>query len=110
MVEDISEYIEPDNPHISWKAAISKTCKGIEVGLLKHNVKYGSSIFRPVSILSAASAEDMLRMRIDDRIRKLPLAKTEEEERELLDDLLGYLVNLRAYMATHKPEVWGDFE
>ena len=110
MVEDISEYIEPDNPHISWKAAISNTCKSIELGLLKHNDKWGSSIFRPVSILSAASAEDMLRMRIDDRIRKLSSLKSDEDERELIDDLIGYLVNLRAFMSTHKPEIWGDFE
>ena len=52
----------------------------------------------------------MLRMRIDDRIRKLSKENTELEERELLDDLIGYLVNLRAYMHTHKPEIWGLFE
>ena len=96
MVEDVAEYIEPNGRHVSWKAAISETCKGIEDGLLKHHKKWGSSIFRPVSIISAASAEDMLRMRIDDRIRKLSKENTELEERELLDDLIGYLVNLRA--------------
>jgi hypothetical protein len=117
MVEDMGEYIEPTlHQHISWKMAIESSCANIQAGLLKHHEKYGTAIFRPVTVLSNSNAEQSIRMRIDDRIRKLQnlerrfCLETKHEERELIDDLIGYLINFRAYMATHEPEIWGDFE
>ena len=117
MVEDVAQYIEPNKTaHISWKMAIESSCANIQSGLLKHHEKYGTAIFRPVTVLSNANAEQSIRMRIDDRIRKLQnldrtfSIKSAHEERELIDDLIGYLVNFRAYMATHEPDIWGEFE
>ena len=102
---------DPQNQHIGWAHAIREQCDLIRDGLLIHNEKYGSSIFRPVTILSSVNAEDALRMRIDDRIRKLSCSKiTPQQERELIDDLIGYLINFRAYMANHEPELWSVFE
>jgi len=102
--------------HISWKDAITRTCNDVHSGLLKHHEKYGTAIFRPVTILSSASAEQTIRIKIDDRIRKLQnldrtfSLKSAETERELIDDLIGYLVNFRAFMVVHNPEVWREFE
>jgi len=106
----VDTHAESRVQHISWSEAIREQCSLIQTGLLRYNEKYGSSIFRPVTVLSSVSAEQALRMRIDDRIRKLGNAVTPEEERELVDDLIGYLINFRAYMHTHQPEVWADFE
>ncbi len=103
-------YGDSTKQHVSWSEAIREQCSLIQTGLLRHNDKYGSSIFRPVTILSSIGAEDALRMRIDDRIRKLGNAVTPEEERELVDDLIGYLINFRAYMHTHEPQIWGAFD
>jgi len=104
---------EPSNnvtPHISWKMAIETTLESIRTGMLRHHAKWGSSIFQPVTILSSVSAEDAIRLRIDDRLRKLSQCRSEDEERELIDDLIGYLINLRAFNTVHKPDVWSDFE
>lgn len=110
--EDIATdpYGDSNRQHKSWSEAIREQCSLIQTGLLRYNDKYGSSIFRPVTILSNGNAEQSLRMWIDDRIRKLSNANTPEEERELIDDLIGYLVNFRAYMHTHEPEIWGAFD
>ena len=117
MVEDIVTNMESDRTaHISWKEAIEKSCANIQAGLLKHHEKYGTAIFRPVTVLSNGNAEQSIRMRIDDRIRKLQnldrrfCLEIKNEERELIDDLIGYLINFRAYMAIHEPDVWGEFE
>lgn len=110
MAEDMSQPYNEATLHVSWRGAITKQCDEIKDGLLKHHEKWGTSIFRPVTILSAVSAEDALRIRIDDRIKKLQKAETKDQERELVDDLIGYLVNFRAYMSVHNPDVWRDFE
>jgi hypothetical protein len=111
--EDVSRdpLADPRNQHLSWTHSIRKQCELIRDGLLIHNEKYGSSIFRPVTILSSISAEDALRLRIDDRIRKLSCKNiSRQQERELVDDLIGYLINFRAFMSHHEPEIWEVFE
>ena len=109
--EDMADpFANEVNQHISWSYTIRQQCEIIRDGLIKHNDKYGSSIFRPHTILSSSSTEDALRMRIDDRIRKLSKCTSKAQERELVDDLIGFLINFRAYMSHHEPETWKVFE
>lgn len=109
-MEDMSEPYNNQSNHTSWKVAIESTLASIRAGMLRHHEKWGSSIFQPVTILSSVGAEDAIRLRIDDRLRKLQKCRSEAEERELIDDLIGYLINLRAFNSIHKPDVWGGFE
>jgi len=109
-MEDMSEPSNNVARNTSWKLAIENTLSSIRDGMLRHHQKWGSSIFQPVTILSSIGAEDAIRLRIDDRLRKLTKCRSESEERELIDDLIGYLINLRAFNSIHKPDVWRDFE
>ena len=109
--EDMPDpFADETNQTISWSYAIRQQCEMVRDGLLKHNDKYGSSIFRPHTILSSSTTEEALRMRIDDRIRKLSKCTNKEQEKELVDDLIGFLINFRAFMFTHEPETWKVFE
>jgi hypothetical protein len=60
--------------------------------LLQKNAAYGDSALNPVRIVSKASAEEQIRVRIDDKLSRL--ARGSEAGEDVLGDLLGYLVLL----------------
>lgn len=56
------------------------------------NAAYGDSALNPVRIVSRASAEEQIRVRIDDKLSRLARGSAAGED--VLHDLLGYLVIL----------------
>lgn len=71
-------------------AAIEK----IKKLLLKKNNAYGDSALSPLSIFSSASAEDGIRQRIDDKLKRIKNVGLSDETEDTLLDLAGYLVLL----------------
>lgn len=71
-------------------AAIEK----IKKLLLKKNDAYGDSALSPLSIFSSASAEDGIRQRIDDKLKRIKNVGLSDETEDTLLDLAGYLVLL----------------
>ena len=71
-------------------AAIDK----IKKLLLKKNDAYGDSALSPLSIFSSASAEDGIRQRIDDKLKRIKNAGLVDATEDTLQDLAGYLILL----------------
>ena len=70
---------------------IRAKCAEIAEFLVEKNRAYGDSALQPVAIFARGEAEDLIRVRIDDklnRIRNAPEAFGEDPVR----DLIGYLV------------------
>jgi hypothetical protein len=66
----------------------------IEQMLLAKNAAYGNSALDPVRIFSKSSPEEQIRVRIDDKLKRLQNQMPgDAEDTEL--DLIGYLILLR---------------
>lgn len=110
MSEDQSEYIPPETSSSEWYRQIAQTLDEYKHQILNQHAQFGNALFRPPSIFSGATVESAIRTKIDEVIRKIGQHKNNcDKERELIDTLIGYLVNFRAYMSVHDPDVWGSF-
>lgn len=110
MPEDQSEYIPPETSSSEWYRQISSTLDEYVFHILHQHTKFGNALFRPPSIFSGATVEAAMRTKIDEVIRKIGQHKDNcDKERELIDTLIGYLINFRAYMSVHDPDTWGSF-
>jgi hypothetical protein len=74
---------------------IAVECDALREMLIAKNKEYGSSVFEPIGIFSAATPEDQIDVRIDDKLKRVQtirqLAEVKiHEDTEL--DLIGYLV------------------
>ena len=72
---------------------ITKKVKEIETLLLEKNRKYGDSALNPCRIFSKADAVEQIKVRIDDKLKRLQNEQNDEEE-DVVKDLVGYLVLL----------------
>ena len=72
---------------------ITKKVKEIETLLLEKNRKYGDSALNPCRIFSKADAVEQIKVRIDDKLKRLQNEQSDEDE-DVVKDLVGYLVLL----------------
>ena len=72
---------------------ITKKVKEIETLLLEKNRKYGDSALNPCRIFSKADAVEQIKVRIDDKLKRLQNEQHDEDE-DVVKDLVGYLVLL----------------
>lgn len=72
--------------------AIVKECDSIKALLLEKNESYADSFASPINIFAKGlSPDSQLRVRIDDKLKRIACGKEyKEEETEL--DLVGYLI------------------
>jgi hypothetical protein len=85
----------------STEDLICAECNQIAAMLIEKNRAYGDSALRPLGIFARGSAEDLIRVRIDDklnRIRNQPEAFGEDA----VLDLIGYLVLYRIATVARK--------
>ena len=73
---------------------ISAVCDDVKAMLLEKNRKYGDSALAPVRILSHASPEEAIRVRIDDKLSRICHEQDDEDE-DVINDLIGYLILLK---------------
>ena len=73
---------------------IATTCDAIKALLLEKNRKYGDSALNPVRIFSQSDSMEQIRVRIDDKLSRLRNQQADEDE-DVIDDLIGYLVLLK---------------
>ena len=81
---------------ISTASVISEVCKELESLLLDKNRKYGDSALNPIRMFSNASADEQLRIRMDDKLSRIKSAQGDDQEDAKLD-LIGYLILERVY-------------
>ena len=74
---------------------IKDTIKMIEKLLLSKNKQYGNSALKPLGIFANGSAEELIRVRIDDKLNRLLQGdESIETDTDVILDLIGYLVLL----------------
>ena len=67
---------------------------GIKEMLIQKNKKYGDSALNPIRVFSNASSIEQIKVRLDDKLSRLKTQHIEEDE-DVLDDLIGYLILLK---------------
>lgn len=73
---------------------IKAECREIEKLLLEKNESYGDSAANPVNIFSELDSIEGIKVRIDDKLKRIKYGRNyAKEDTEL--DLIGYLILLR---------------
>jgi len=77
------------------KEKIKQTIKEIEQLLLQKNEQYGDSAMKPIGLFAKGSPDELIRVRIDDKLSRLALGNDSiESDEDIVLDLAGYLVLL----------------
>ena len=74
---------------------IKETIAEVQELLLQKNEQYGNSALEPKRIFANGSAEELIRVRIDDKLNRLMQGDDSiETDEDVIKDLIGYLVLL----------------
>lgn len=73
---------------------ISDECDELKAVLLTKNARYGNSALEPLRVFSKASAVEQILVRLDDKLSRIARGTGEDDE-DVIQDLLGYLVLYR---------------
>lgn len=63
--------------------------------LIAKNQKYGNSAIEPLGIFSDLSPEEGLKVRIDDKLKRIKNGSLQKDDEDVVNDLIGYLVILK---------------
>lgn len=75
----------------STQEIIALVCDEMKAMLIQKNRKYGDSAISPVNIFYRGTAEDALRVRMDDKLSRI-MNRQDDEDEDPEDDLIGYLI------------------
>jgi len=75
----------------STQEIIAFVCDEIKEMLIMKNRKYGDSAIAPVNIFYRGTAEDALRVRMDDKLSRI-MNRQDDEDEDPENDLIGYLI------------------
>lgn len=78
---------------VPFQQRVRRVLNMVEGVLMEKNRKYGDAALNPARIFSNASPEDAIRIRIDDKLKRLMNKQTDDTEDVELD-IMGYLVLL----------------
>lgn len=79
---------------MNTRSKIKSKCKALEDLLLSKNEKYGNSALEPLNVFSKAGAVAGIKVRIDDKLKRIMNAGLVDETEDTLQDLAGYLILL----------------
>lgn len=89
---------ESKKPLVDVQKLIQEECDYIKELLLKKNASYGNSAIEPIRIFSRCSADEAIRVRIDDKLSRIAYGHEYDDE-STIDDLIGYLNLLKIQRA-----------
>ena len=75
------------------REAIATICDEVKELLLEKNRKYGDSALRPLNVFSASDPEEGIRVRLDDKLKRVQSGQCDEDE-DVIIDTIGYLALL----------------
>jgi len=78
----------------SFEAGVTKVLENIKEILLQKNRKYGGSVLNPSRIFAKSDAVEQIKVRIDDKLKRIQNRQDDEDE-DVETDLLWYLVLLK---------------
>jgi hypothetical protein len=71
--------------------------------LIAKNQKYGNSAIEPLGIFSDLSPEEGLKVRIDDKLKRIKNGSLDKDDEDVINDLIGYLVLLKILHKKDQP-------
>tara|TARA_R110000850_G_scaffold34024_1_gene92228 strand:- start:32439 stop:32879 length:441 start_codon:yes stop_codon:yes gene_type:complete len=91
---DWEELFDEPEVKVSFDLKVESVMSGIKEMLIQKNKKYGDSALNPIRVFSNASSIEQIKVRLDDKLSRLKTQHIEEDE-DVLDDLIGYLILLK---------------
>lgn len=79
---------------MSTKDSIRKVCKQVEDLLVRKNEAYGDAALHPLNVFSQLGAEEGIKVRLDDKLKRIQNAGLNDATEDTLMDLVGYLILL----------------
>ena len=79
---------------MNTNSKIKSKCKQLQELLLSKNEKYGNSALEPLNVFSPANAVTGIKVRIDDKLKRIQNAGLVDATEDTLQDLAGYLILL----------------
>ena len=78
---------------------IKEVIRNVERLLIAKNKQYGDSVMEPIGLFAKGNPEELVRVRIDDKLSRLKSGDDSiESDIDIVEDLIGYLVLLRIIM------------
>lgn len=71
--------------------------------LIAKNQKYGNSAIEPLGIFSELTPEEGLKVRIDDKLKRIKNGSLDKDDEDVINDLIGYLVLLKILHKKDRP-------
>ena len=79
---------------MNTRSKIKSKCKSLEKLLLQKNARYGDSALQPLNVFSEAGAVAGIKVRIDDKLKRIKNSGLVDATEDTLQDLAGYLILL----------------
>lgn len=92
------EFTQKDIENQEFGLEVYRQLDAISKMLIEKNRKYGDSALRPAKIFSRASAIEGLKIRIDDKLKRIQTSGMTTPDEDTVMDLIGYLILLRIAM------------
>ena len=87
---------------MNFHEEVYKVLSEITELLISKNQKYGNSAIEPLGIFSDLSPEEGLKVRIDDKLKRIMNGSLEKDDEDVINDLIGYLVLLKILQKDQK--------
>ena len=79
---------------MNTKDKIKNKCKEIQELLLDKNKKYGDSALEPLGVFSKCNASTGIKVRLDDKLKRIANTGLTEDTEDTLIDIAGYIILL----------------
>ena len=87
---------------MNFQDEVYKVLSEITEMLIAKNQKYGNSAIEPLGIFSDLSPEEGLKVRIDDKLKRIKNGSLDRDDEDVINDLIGYLVILKILQKDEK--------
>ena len=79
---------------MNTKDKIKEKCRLLESLLVKKNNAYGDSALEPLGVFSSTNASTGIKIRLDDKLKRIANAGLVEDTEDTLIDIAGYIILL----------------
>ena len=79
---------------MNTKDKIKQKCQLLEDLLVRKNDAYGDSALEPLGVFSSANASSGIKVRLDDKLKRIANAGLIEDTEDTLIDIAGYIILL----------------
>ena len=82
---------------MNFQDQVNQALEEIQEILISKNLKYGNSALEPLGVFSQLSPEEGIKIRIDDKLKRIKNGSLTKDDEDVVNDLIGYLVLLKIH-------------